>query len=164
VPLTKIAVDGTAVTFAARTDQTMAAVVADDGATMSGTYSVEAHSFPFTLKRSGAPKLQPPLTSAPIASDLVGTWRGTLQAAGAEFRIVLTLRNDPDGTGRAAIVNLDEGGLQLPVLVTQQGSSVTLESHAVESSFTGEWTAGGILVGTFHQGPLSVPLTFRRNE
>jgi hypothetical protein len=73
------------------------------------------------------------------------------------------MSNQADGTSTGSVTNLDEGGLEIPVVITQKGSSVTLDSTAVASSFSGTLnTEGTELVGTFHQASLELPLTFRR--
>src|SRR5215831_10758638 len=60
LPLTKIVVDGAAITFSARSDQLLAATIAEDGKTMTGTFTMDAYSFPFTLTRTGDATLAPP--------------------------------------------------------------------------------------------------------
>ena len=164
LPLTKIAIDGSSITFGARTDQLMAATVDDGGKTMSGTFSLDSFSFPFSLTRTGDSKLAPRPTSAPFGKELEGTWHGALADTAGRLQLLLTMVNRPDGSAVATIVNLDEGSLQLPVVVSKQGTTVTIESHVVESAFTGELNANGELVGTFHQGAFEIPLTFTRER
>jgi len=164
LPLTKIVIDGSSITFGARSDQLMAGTVEDDGKRMSGTFSLGSLSFPFTLTRTGEPKLAPRPTSAPFGEELEGTWHGALSDTSGQFQLLLTMVNQPDGSAVATIVNLDEGSLQLPVVVSKNGSKVTIESHVVESAFTGELRASGELVGTFHQGAFEIPLTFARER
>jgi hypothetical protein len=163
LPLAKVAVDGLSVTFYARSDQPLRGVLSDDGATMSGDFFVGGASVPFALTRVGAAKIEAPAKSAAVTRELEGTWNGTLDDQGAHLRLVLTMSNQPDGTAIGRIVNLDEGGLELPVVITQKASSVTLDSTVVESSFSGTLNeAGTELAGTFTQGPFVAPLTFRR--
>ena len=162
LPLTRIVVDGSSLTFGARADQLLSGDVDEQQATVAGSFRMDAYSFPFTMKRAGDPHLEPRPTSAPVASTLEGTWRATIAGPTAEAHVALTIENRSDHTAIATLVNLDEGGLQLPVVVSTSGASVTIESHVVESSFVGELTAGGELVGTFHQGAASAPVTFRR--
>src|SRR5579871_5680251 len=152
LPLTKIVVDGASITFGARSDQLLAATIDPDGKTMAGTFTMDAFSFPFTLTRTGDAALAPPPLSAAVAKELEGTWHGALGDGAQEIHVLLTMNNRPDGSAVATIVNLDEGGLRLPVVVSRSGSTVTIASHVVESSFTGELTAKGEIVGTFRQG------------
>lgn len=79
------------------------------------------------------------------------------------MRLVLTLSNQPDGTATGRVVSLDEGGLQLPVAITQRGSSVTLLFAAASSTFSGSVNAAGTeLAGTWTRKSSSLPLTFTR--
>ena len=163
LPLTKISVDGASITFGARSDQLLAATIADDGKTMAGTFTMETFAFPFTLTRTGEATLSPPPVSAGVPKALEGTWHGAL-GDGPTLRLLLTIDSRADGSTLATIVNLDEGGLRLPVVVSAHGAAVTIESHVVESSFSGELNARDEIVGTFRQGAAEIPLVFHRNE
>ena len=160
LPLAKIAVDGASIVFGAREDQLLEAAI--DGDKMAGTFSFSTMSLPFTLTRTGDARLSPPPTSAHIPSELEGTWRGALDDGGSALDLVLTMTNQPDGTAVGTIVNLSEGGLRIPIVITRNASTITLESRAVEGTFTGELTPAGELKGTFRQGAAAVPLTFTR--
>jgi hypothetical protein len=93
---------------------------------------------------------------AQSAVDPSGHWQGTIQTPGTALGFEIDL-----ATGR--IVNLDEGGLQVPVAITQKASTVTLDSTVVVFSLAGTLNAAATeLAGTFTQGALVVPLTFRR--
>jgi hypothetical protein len=164
LPLTKVVVDGWSITFGARSDQLLAATIAEDGKTMSGTFTMDAYSFPFTLTRIGEARIEPLPTSAPIAKELEGTWNGTLTGAAAEIHLVLTMSNEPDGMARATMVNVDEGGLRLPMRITQHASTISLTTSVVDGSFEGELSAKGELVGTYRQSGMAVPLTFHRGR
>jgi hypothetical protein len=115
------------------------------------------------MTRTGEPKLEPPPASAAIGKDLEGRWTATLEGQGAALRLVLTLVNQADGTASARLVNLDEGGLELPAVITRAGSSVTLDFKVVAASFTGTLNPSGTeLAGTYTQGPITAPVTFQR--
>jgi hypothetical protein len=161
LPLVKVAVDGKTVTFAARTDQTMTGDLSDDGKTMSGTFAGAGGSVPFILTRTGDARVAPPLTSAPIGKDLEGTWTSTVGDTGN--RVALMLTNRADGTATGNLVNLSEGGLTIPVTITQQGSSVTFETKVVAGSFSGALNAEGTeLAGTWTEGAAAKMITFHR--
>jgi hypothetical protein len=163
LPLLKVAVEGRKVTFYARANQPLTGVLSDDGTSLTGDFFAGGNSVPFTMNRIGDARVIPAATSAPIGKELEGAWNGTLEASGMQLRLILTLANLPDGTAIGHIVNLDQGGLRLPLVVTQKASSVTLDSTVVPSSFSGTLNpAGTELAGTFTQGTLSVPMTFRR--
>lgn len=163
LPLTKVAVEGKSVNFHARTDQPFNGVLSADGKSISGDYSVSGFSVPFGMTRTGDARVEAPAKRAPISKELEGTWNGTLHGNGTQLRLVLTMSNQPDGTATGSIVNLDEGSLEIPVTITQAASSVTLDLKAVGGSYAGAFDKEGTeLVGTYTQGRLVVPLTFRR--
>lgn len=163
LPLIKVSVDGRTVHFEARTDQPFTGTVADDGRTMSGEMTLSGTGYPVRLTRTGDAQAEPPLTSAPIAQSLEGTWNGTLDADGG-LRLVLDMRNHADGTATGTITNLDEGDLRLPVAIAQRGDTVTLAVHAVPITFTGTLSAdGATLTGLAHENGKDVPVTFRKS-
>ena len=163
--LLKVGVDGQAVRFFSRRDQPFGGSLSADGRSISGDYSVEGFSLPFTMSRTGEAKVEPPLVSQPIAHALEGSWNGTLQGSGLSLRLVLTMKNQTDGTAIGRVVNLDEGGLEIPVQIIQDGPSVSLQAGIGLGSFSGTLnTAATELVGTWTQGGQSLPLSFRRTE
>jgi hypothetical protein len=161
LPLLTIAVDGKAVGFSGRQDQRFDGVFSDDGMWIVGEFSMSGYAIPFRLNRTGDPIAEVPTKNASIGKELEGTWNATL--GGAE-RLVLTLSNRPDGTATGSVVNLDEGGLTVPIAtITQTAAGVTFEFKAIAGSYSGALAAGGTeLVGTYRQGATVVPLTFQR--
>ena len=164
LPLSRVAVNGASITFAARTDQGFAGALSADGSTMSGAYSIQDYLFPFTLTRMGTAKIYPRPTSAPIAKDFEGTWNGTLAANGTRMRVVLTLANNANGTSTGTLTNRDEGSLAIPVAtITQKGSAVTLAFDVVEGSYAATLNANHTeLTGIWTQGGSSAPITLTR--
>ncbi|MBZ5557465.1 MAG: hypothetical protein LAO77_09360 [Acidobacteriia bacterium] len=161
LPLAKLVVEGRTVTFGAREDQTLTGDLSDDGKTMSGTFSVAGATVPFLLTREGDAKIDPPARSAAIGKDLEGTWTTTVESTGN--RVALKLTNHPDGTATGSLINLSEGGLEIPMRITQTGSSVTLETTVVAGTFSGTLNAAATeLAGTWSEGPVSKPVTFHR--
>lgn len=158
LPLIKIAVDGNNVTLSARSDQLMTATLNADG-TLSGDYSTADMTAPFALKRTGDATIAPAPRSAAVAKDLEGRWSGSL----AGLHLELTLTNDADGA-IATLVNVDEGGLTIPLSITRDGAAVTLTATAIAGTWTGSLTADGSLTGTFSENQQSAPLTFTRQR
>lgn len=163
LPLASVAVEGKSVSFHARRDQTFTGVLSADGKSMSGDYSIAGHAIPFSLVRTGDAKVEARPRSAPIGKGLEGTWNGTLDVNGISLRLVLTMTNQPDGMATGSIVNLDQGGLEVPIAnITHKATNVMFDLKGVAGSYSGALNAAGSeLVGTFTQGPGSVPLTFR---
>jgi len=164
LPLTKVTVDGKSIAFEARADQPLTGVLSDDGTSITGDYLMMGASVPFVLTRSGESRLAPPPKSAAITGALEGEWDGTIDANGQSLRLVLTLANEADGSATGRVVNLDEGGLQIPLTVTQNGAHVTLDfSVLAGASFAGTLDGAGTqLAGTYTQGEKQAPLTFRK--
>jgi hypothetical protein len=62
-----------------------------------------------------------------------------------------------------SLVNLTEGGLELPLAIEETADGVLLRTAPLDSSFSGTLsTDAGILDGTFRQGAQSVPVTFQK--
>jgi len=162
-PLNRIAVDGKSVEFYARSDSPLRGVLSDDGTTMSGTTTLSGYELPFGMRRTGDAQLAPAPTSAAVGSNLEGSWNAALEVAGKLFHVVLTVTNQPGGTAIARIIDLDEGGLVIPVVITQKVSHVSYESRGVRTSYAGELNGEGTeLAGIWTQGDISLPLSFHR--
>jgi hypothetical protein len=158
LPLLKVAVDGKTVNFYARRDQTLTGNISGDGKEMTGAFAVEGAAMPFMLKRTGDAHVEPPVKSAPVGKELEGTWTATLQGLHVELRVA----NGPDGA-TARLVNLDQGGLEIPGTLTQKGSGISFETTIVVGSFAGVLNGDATRIdGEWKQGPASVPLTLTR--
>lgn len=167
LPLGNFAVDGTSVGFQVRGsapgERTFKGTLSDDGQSLSGDYSQGGYTMPFVMTRKGDAQLEAPARSAAIGTEFEGRWNGAVEASGLQRRVVLTLENRPDGTSSGNFLSLDEG-LEIPIsAITQKAAQVVLEVKALGGTYTGTMNASGTeLVGTWAQGPASVPLTLRR--
>jgi uncharacterized protein len=165
IPLADLSVKGTAVSFAikgAPGDPQFIGTLSEDGKTISGTFSQGGGSFPLSLTWKGEPKFDVPQKSTAITKDVEGSWEGALDVKGTLLRLVLQLSNGPDGA-TGTLVSLDQGGIEIPVAtVTQDGSRLKLLLTMISGTFDGE-LKGGELTGTWTQGPLKLPLVFKRS-
>lgn len=163
LPLLRVALEGTTVSFYARADQPLTGTLSADGTTVTGDYFAEGGSAPFSMMRKGAAQVYPAPSSGPIGRDLEGTWDGIIAANGLEVHVRLSLVNRPDHRSTGYLVNMDQGGLRLPLAIAQDGSSVTLTTPVTTIVFTGTVDAGaGEFRGVLSHGSASVPLTFHR--
>ena len=163
LPLTKVAVDGAALSFQARSDQPFTGVLSEDRQSITGEFLISGNSLPFTLTRNGAAQIEAPRKSAALSKQLEGTWTATLIVEGMPHQLVMTLVNHPDGSASGRIVNESEGGLELPIAIAQQGSAVTIETLPLASTVTATLNGDGTeLDGTIAQGPATAHITFRR--
>src|SRR5262249_2489024 len=97
------------------------------------------------------------------ANGFEGSWQGTLEAAGTELRLVLTVTKSEAGAYAGKLDSLDQGAT-IPVdTITVNVDAVRLEMKTIAGAFEGilnkERTE---LTGKFSQGGQSVPLTFKR--
>ena len=170
-PLVIESAEGRAITFrfkGAPGNRVFQGVVADDGASMSGDFIQSGFTMHFALSRKGAPQIEPPIKSAPIAKELEGPWSATLEGAnqnGTKRQVILMLSNEPDGSSTGTVVNAGDG-LEVPIAsIKQDASTITLDLKAVGGSYSGRVNAEGTeIVGTFIQGTAVLPLTFRRSS
>ena len=164
LPLSDVVVKGTTLSFAikgAPGDPGYTGTLSADGKTITGTFSQGGGSLPLTFERKGDAKFEVAQKSTPITKDLVGNWEGTLDVKGTLLRLVLKLANGADGA-TGTIVSLDQGNIEIPIAtITQDGSKVKLLITMISGTFEGE-LKGGELTGTWAQGPLNLPLVFKR--
>jgi hypothetical protein len=163
LPLLHVSIDDGTLTFYARGDQRMQGVFSADGKSITGDYSIEGFTIPFTLTRKGDARIVAAPRSAPVSKALEGRWNGTIETKAGSMRLALTLSNHPDGTATGAIVNLDQGGMTFPVAIAQEGTDLSLDIKAISAGYSGALNQDGTeLVGSFTQGSASVPLRFQR--
>jgi uncharacterized protein len=164
VPLGDITVKNTDVEFAIKGgmgDPRFKGELSVDGKTITGTFSQGGASLPLTLTWKGEPQFEAPVKNPAVSKALLGTWEGTLDVKGKMLRLVLTLTNGPDGAS-GKLVSVDQNNFEMPVTrITEEGSHVKLAITMVSGGFEGDFKAGE-LAGTWTQGPLSLPLVFKR--
>jgi hypothetical protein len=141
---------------------TFVATLSADGKSMSGDVEQGGMSMPFSLTRTGEAQFAPAPKNAAIGKELEGTWNGTLEVGGRQERIVLKMANQPDGSATGTIVDLDGSGVELPIAMTQKTSNVTIDVASVGASYVAVLNGGTELAGTWKQGSLELPLTFKR--
>jgi hypothetical protein len=167
-PLSSVTVEGRSVRFVLRAGSgggTFTGTLSADGKTMDGDFVTNEGGFtlPFTLNRTGEARIAAAPKSAPIGKEIEGVWTGALDLGAREMRVVVTMANQPDGTATGTIVSPDESGVAMPIAMTQEGTSLTIEVASVGGSFVGTLNAAGTeIAGTWKQGPSSLPLTLRR--
>jgi hypothetical protein len=163
-PLGSIDVQGKAVTFAIPNvpgSPTFKGRLSDDGATIAGDFTQGGGTIPFKLARAGEAVIAAPAKSTAITKELEGNWTGALAVGGQTLRLNLKLANGPDGA-TGSLVSVDQGGVEIAIAsIVQAGAHLDLEVPAVAGKFSGD-LKDGKLVGTWSQGPGSLPLEFSR--
>jgi len=165
LPLSSVAVEASAVRFVVKggpEPATFDGALSEDGTSISGTVTQSGFTIPMNLTRTGDARIVPAPKSAPIAKELEGTWNGTLEINGVPMRLVVRMVNQPDGTAAGTVVSPDGSSVEIPIGMTQKGSSLTIEVPSVGASFVGLLNAAGMeLAGTWNQQGGSLPLTLK---
>jgi hypothetical protein len=165
LPLKTVTLDGRLVQFVIASGsgaQEFSGVLTADGQTISGAFMVNGLSVPIEFSRTGDARIDRP-SSAAIDKALEGTWTGSLDANGKSMRVVLRLSNHPDGTATGTMINLDGGGVEIPLSrIAKSGAQVTLDVKVVNGSYVGTLSQDGAgLSGTWTEKSMSAPLSLR---
>jgi hypothetical protein len=164
VPLANLSVKTDALTFTikgAPGDPGYTGTLAADGKTINGTFSQGGGSVPLVLTRTGDATFAVAAPSTPITKDVEGKWEGALDVQGKVLHLVLTLGSDA-GRGTGTLVSVDQNNLEIPIAtVTQKGTHLNLIVSMISGTWDGE-LKNGELTGTWAQGPLLLPLVFKR--
>jgi hypothetical protein len=166
LPLANVALDGRTVSFELKATAgggVFRGTIADTG-TISGEFVTTegGYNIPFDLKRTGDAQIAPAPRSAPIGRELEGTWTATLEVNGKPERLVLKMANQADGTAAGTILDLDGSTVEIPIAITQAAANVTIDVAVVGASYAAVLNANNELVGTWTQGSVTLPLTFKR--
>ena len=163
VPLSDVSIEGRVVRFeiptaGARFSGTLGA----DDKSITGEFVNPAGAAPSVLTRTGDARIAAAIRSAAIGSELEGSWNGTLEVEGRTKRLVLKMTNQPDGTSIGTIVSVDDGSIELPVTLVQNGPSLKVEVKLNGGVYAATLTGANELAGTYTESGIQFPLTFRR--
>jgi hypothetical protein len=163
VPLSHVSIEGRVVRFeipsaGARFSGTLGA----DDKSITGEFVNPAGAAPSVLTRTGDARVAAAIRSAAIGTELEGSWNGTLEVEGRKKRLVLKMTNQPDGTSIGTIVSVDDGSIELPVTLVQNGPSLKVEVKLNGGVYAATITGANELEGTYTESGIQFPLTFRR--
>jgi len=163
--LTAIAVKGEAVTFAVKGvpgDPTFKGTLSKDSKTLAGDFVQGPVAGTFTLAWKGEAKLEAPPKNAALGKDFEGAWEGAIEVNGIRLRLNLKLAN-LDGAATGTLISLDQGNAEIPLSVIEQTNDhLKFTVPAVGGSYDGDLKEGQ-LVGTWTQGPVAMPLIFKKS-
>ena len=160
IPL-NLTIGGNSIRFHARKDQPFDGVFSADLKSVDGEYTIEGNVLPFHMTRTGDAADTRPAPGPPVSARLEGEWSGTLAVNGANLKLLLTMENRGAGSG-AALVDVDQGGLQLPAVI-RQSEPVLVVEIAGGATWSGSFnTDRNELTGSYQERGRSVPLSFRR--
>jgi hypothetical protein len=162
--LAPITVQGESVTFTVKGapgDPTFTGTLSKDGKTLAGDFTQGPAAGTFMLTLKGEAKLEPAPKNAAVGKDVEGTWEGALDVGGKTLRLTLKLANEAGGS-TGMLISVDQGGTEIPLKVIEQvGTQLKFTVPAVGGSYQGDLKEGQ-LVGSWTQGPGTLPLTFKR--
>ncbi len=134
--------------------------VAPDAKTITGTWT-QGSPLPLEFKRAVAP-LKTEHKPAK-ASDIDGTWMGSLDTGALKLRVVFHILNTEDGM-TATMDSPDQGMKGMPASsVTRNGASLKIEAKGIGGVFEGTIAADQSSIdGNWSQGGSSLPLLLKR--
>lgn len=100
---------------------------------------------------------------AAAATDIAGTWQGTLHA-GKDLRTVIKIDKAGDGTLKAAMWLIDQGGNSIPTKTTTFSSgTLKIDIEAMGGNYEGKMSPDGTTIaGNIMQGDRPLPLILLR--
>src|SRR5262249_37675021 len=99
------------------------------------------------------------------AKDFEGSWQGTLEAAGQELRLVVTVTKSEAGVYSGKLDSLDQGATIAIDTITLDGDAVRWEIKSPAIVFEGVLNKERTeLTGKFTQSGQQFPLTLKRSE
>ena len=145
-------------------DPTFQGTVAANGQSIAGTFSQAGQTFPFRLERRAKEpdRLATPAHGVP-GEGFAGIFQGSLRVGPAELRLVLELRDGPQGLA-GNVDSIDQNAMDIPVTAARvDGASLHLELSTIGGAFEGQRSEDGSRIsGTWRQGGQSMPLVFQR--
>src|SRR4029453_3110383 len=97
--------------------------------------------------------------------DFAGSWQGTLEAAGQQLRLVVTVTKSEAGVYAGKLESVDQGATIAIDTITVNGDAVRWEIKSPAIVFEGVLNKERTeLTGTFTQGGQQIPLTLKRGE
>jgi hypothetical protein len=130
---------------------------------LAGNFVQAGNTAPFALQKTGSPQVEKPPRSTAIAKEIEGEWKGGYELFGFPRKVTIKLQNHGTEGATAEFVIVGRKENKLPVdRVVQEGEFLTVDSHETGLSFEGRARKDEIR-GTIIQGPLEIPVTFRRS-
>jgi hypothetical protein len=164
LPLSSVAVENRSVRLVVKGGPEPAmfdGLLAADGHTIAGTVLQGGVSMPLNLTRTGEASIAPTPKSAAIGKEFEGTWNGTLDVNGQQMRLIVKMANQSDGSAVGTIVSPDGSGVEIPIAMTQKGSTLAIDVPIIGGAYSGTLNSAGELVGTWSQARMTLPLTLR---
>ncbi len=138
---------------------------------INGSWNQDGQSLPLTLARGAAgvsvnEALSPAdaAASRKAAEKLGGEWSGMLKAEGNEFRLVLNIKTNSDGTAAATLDSLAQNLHGAPLSpISYKDGKVHFEARGLTASYDGvSFNNSTTVTGQWHQAGQTLPLNFNK--
>lgn len=170
LPLINVKVDGAAVGFGvpgAPGDPHYDGKLADDGKTISGTFSQGGASLPLELKWKSEPRaVEKAPSNTGDVQVLEGVWEGVMEINGQSLHVRFNFTKHADGSVTATFDSVDQGANGLPVTsISRAGDTVKLDLKVASVSYEGTLNKdASAMTGTWSQMGQSLPLNLQRKQ
>lgn len=164
LPLSQLTFDGAVVRFEVPSaGARFSGTLEPDGRSIAGEFVNQAGAAPTVLRRTGEARLDPGPKRTAVSKEFEGKWRGTMEVERRTRHYVLSMTNQPDGSAVASIVSVDDGGIEIPVAVSQKDRTLSMDVRMTGGSYTGTLNAAGDeLSGPYTERGIQFQLVFRR--
>jgi len=141
------------------------------GNKIAGTFSQGSQSLPLNLTRGAGASLDESLSPADragskyAAEKLGGGWNATLKAGADQFRLVLNIKTNRDGTAGGTLDSLDQGLTAIPLnAITFKEGKVHFEARGMGAAYDGvSFNNSSSVTGQWHQAGQTLPLSFSKS-
>jgi hypothetical protein len=144
-------------------DPTFAGTLAQDGASLAGSFTQGGQTFPFKVARAekNADEAATPAAGVP-GEGFAGTWQGALEAEGFRLRLAFELADGEGGLG--GVVDSIDQQVKIPISkAAANGRGLHIELATVGATFDGTMNDDGSeIAGEWMQGGKSLPLVVKR--
>lgn len=102
------------------------------------------------------------VTFSSFSQGITGQWNGVLKVQGMKLRLVFNISQSNDGY-RATMDSPDQKAIGIPVsTTTYENGVIKLAIPAASISYEGVLSKDQVLIGTFQQGAMAVPMNLSR--
>jgi hypothetical protein len=169
LPLANVKVDGAAISFPipGPGDPHYDGKLAEDGKSISGTFSQGPATIPLDLKWKSEPRaVEKAAANSGDVQVLEGVWEGVLDANGTKLHVRFNFIRNADGSITATFDSVDQGANGLPVAsIARTGDTVKMDLKSINGSYEGTLDKdASTMTGTLSQMGNPVPLNLQRKK
>jgi pimeloyl-ACP methyl ester carboxylesterase len=161
LPIDKIAVEKTKVTFASETlKASYEGTWNDDRTGFKGQWTQRGGKFPLDFKKADPAKV----ARVEVPKELEGLWQGKIDVGGASLRLVLKVEKTKGGTLKASFVSPDQSPMPIPMSsIELKDGELKFACKLIGAKFSGKANKEKTeYAGDFEQAGMKFPLTLKK--